>query len=93
MRHARRNMLKAAAGAAATLPLVFFSRHALAAKNDAMRASLKYQATPLGTKQCSNCTQFVPGKTPKDDGGCKIMAGDTEISPTAYCIAWVELKK
>lgn len=93
MQNTRRNILKAAAGAAAALPLVFLGRNALAAKNDAMRASLKYQPTPLGTKQCSNCTQFVPGKTPKDNGGCKIIAGDTEISPTAYCIAWVELKK
>jgi hypothetical protein len=37
--------------------------------------------------------QFVPGKAPKDKGGCKILPGDTEISPTGSCIAWVELKK
>ena len=92
MKSTRRNMLKAAAAGAAAIPLVFFSRAGLAAKNDAIRTSLKYQETPLGTKQCSNCTQFVPGKTPKDNG-CKVIAGDTEISPTAYCIAWVELKK
>jgi hypothetical protein len=37
--------------------------------------------------------QFVPGKTPKDKGGCKILPGDTEIAPAGFCVAWVELKK
>jgi hypothetical protein len=37
--------------------------------------------------------QFVPGKTAKDLGGCKIFAGDTEISPKAYCVAWVAKPK
>jgi len=63
---------------------------AYAAKNDALRGSLKYQATPNADKSCSTCMQFVPGKTPKDLGGCKIMPGDTEIAPTGYCAAWAK---
>ena len=93
MQSPRRVWLKAATGAAVAAPLVFFTRQALAAKNDALRGSLKYQATPSDKKSCSNCMQFVPGKTPKDNGGCKIIPGDTEIAPNAYCVAWVELKK
>lgn len=93
MQSSRRVWLKAVTGAAVAAPLVFFSRHSLATKNDALRASLKYQDKPSGTKHCANCLQFVPGKTPKDNGGCKILPGDTEISPDAYCVAWVELKK
>jgi hypothetical protein len=89
----RRVWLKAATGAAVAAPLMFFTRQSLAAKNDALRTSLKYQDTPSGTKTCATCMQFVPGKTPKDKGGCKILPGDTEIAPTGFCVAWVELKK
>ena len=93
MQNSRRVWLKAATGVAVAAPLVFFTRQSLAAKNDALRNSLKYQDKPSGTKQCDNCMQWVPGKTPKDKGACKIIPNDTEISPTGYCIAYVELKK
>ena len=91
MQNSRRIILKAAALAA--VPLTFYSAASLAAKNDATRTALKYQPTPNAGKQCSGCVQFVPGKTPKDNGGCKAIPNDTEIAPTGYCIAWVELKK
>lgn len=93
MDHSRRIWLKTATGAALVSPLALMSRTSLAAKNDALRSSLKYQETPNGTKQCSGCMQFVPGKTPKDKGSCKILPGDTEVSPTGFCVAFVELKK
>ena len=93
MQASRRTWIKAVAGAATIAPVVLFSRQGFAAKNDALRGSLKYQDTPSGTKRCSNCMQFVAGKTPKDKGGCKILPGDTEISPDGFCVAWVELKK
>lgn len=93
MQSSRRNWLKAATGAAVVAPLVFFARQSMGAKNDAMRTALKYQDTPSGTKRCDNCLQWVPGKTPKDKGGCKIFPGDTEVAPAGYCTAWVEMKK
>jgi hypothetical protein len=34
--------------------------------------------------------QFVPGKTEKNKGGCKVMPGDTEISSQGYCTAWAK---
>jgi hypothetical protein len=50
------------------------------------KAQFKYQSTPNGSKQCSNCTFFIAGKTPTANGTCKIVQGD--ISPKGYCIAW-----
>lgn len=81
----RRNMLKLGAGALAMIPVVAF-----AAKNEPLRKAMKYQDKPEGDKKCSTCMQFVPGKTAKDLGGCKIFAGDTEVAPEGYCTAWVK---
>ena len=81
----RRNMLKLGGIAVVMVPVAAF-----AAKNEALRTAMKYKNTPEGEKQCSNCLQFVPGKTPNDLGGCKVFAGDTEISPKGYCSAWAK---
>lgn len=85
MNLSRRNALKLGGAALAMIPVV-----ALAAKNDAMRSSMKYKDTPEGDKNCANCLQFVPGKTAADPGGCKIFPGDTEVSPKGYCVAWLK---
>ncbi|HVA34221.1 MAG TPA: high-potential iron-sulfur protein [Candidatus Baltobacteraceae bacterium] len=50
------------------------------------KAQFKYQHTPSGKKQCSNCTFFIPGKSATADGTCKIVEGS--ISPKGYCIAY-----
>jgi High potential iron-sulfur protein len=50
------------------------------------KAQFKYQDSPNGKKQCSNCTFFIAGKTPAANGTCKIVQGD--ISPKGYCIAY-----
>lgn len=81
----RRNMIKLGAAALAMIPVV-----ALAAKNDAMRTSMKYKDTPEGDKNCAGCIQFVPGKSATDLGGCKIFPGDTEVAPKGYCAAWAK---
>jgi hypothetical protein len=70
------------------LPLLIVSAPSSAATNAAMRTALKYQNTPNGDKDCARCAQFIPGKTPTGPGGCKVIAGDTEISPHGYCSAW-----
>ena len=93
MQASRRVWLKAVSGAAVAAPLVFFAHESLAAKNDALRTALKYQDTPSAGKHCDDCVQWVPGKTPKDKGGCKILPGDTEVAPTGWCSAFVEAKK
>jgi hypothetical protein len=86
----RRHFLKLGSVALAALPLLAVSAKAVAATNAGMRGSLKYQGKPEADKQCSTCTQFVPGKSAADLGGCKLMPGDTEIAPQGYCVAWVK---
>jgi anaerobic selenocysteine-containing dehydrogenase len=86
----RRDFLKIGAAAVTVIPLLSASRWADAATNATMRTSLKYQNKPEGDKSCSGCMQFVPGKTAKALGQCKAIAGDTEISPQGYCIAWAK---
>ena len=51
------------------------------------QANAKYQSTPNGDKKCSNCLQFVPGKSANENGTCKIVEGT--ISPNGYCVLWV----
>lgn len=90
VQNARRHFMKAAGSVVAVIPLVAVSTWAAAAKNPAMRTSLKYQDKPNADQKCSNCSQFVPGKNPKALGGCQLIAGDDEISPEGYCIAWMK---
>lgn len=86
----RRDFLKLGSALVAVIPLIPVSKWANAATNPTMRTSLKYQDKPNGEQKCGNCMQFVPGKTPKSRGECKIIPGDTEISPDGYCIAWAK---
>lgn len=89
----RRQFLKIGGAALAMIPVMSVSGNALATTNASMRAGMKYQDKPNGDKHCAICMQFVPGKTPKDKGGCKIIPGDTEISPQGYCVAWAAIPK
>jgi hypothetical protein len=75
------------------IPLLSVAGQSSAATNAAMRSALKYQDKPNGDKDCAACAQFIPGKTPTALGGCKLMAGDTEISPKGYCTAWTAKPK
>jgi len=90
--NARRTALKTISLGLASIPLLSISNAAVAAPSP-LRAALAYQDKPKGTQKCSNCMHFVAGKTAKDNGGCKLMAGDNGISPEGWCTAWVELKK
>jgi hypothetical protein len=88
----RRRAMSLALGGLMLAPFAPADR-ARAAQNAQMRAALKYQDTPMKDQQCSNCAHFIPGKTPKDRGGCQIIPGDTEISPNGWCTAWVAAPK
>lgn len=89
----RRQFVKIGGAVMVAIPIVAAGVDASAATNAAMRSALKYQDKPNGDKECSTCMQFVPGKKPTDLGGCKIMPGDTEISPKGYCTAWTAKPK
>ena len=80
----RRRFLKMSGTVLATIPIVVISNRADAATNAAVRSALKYQGTPEGDKSCSNCVQFVAPSS------CKLIAGDTEISPQGYCSVWTK---
>jgi len=84
----RRKMLKIASVSLALIPLATITRQARANTNTALRAQLKYQNTPKDDMICATCLEFVPGKSVKDLGGCKVIPGDDEISPNGYCISW-----
>jgi hypothetical protein len=86
----RRRFLKIGAAALAMIPVMVVSGRADAATNASLRTSLKYQGKPEGDKDCANCAQFVPGASAKALGSCKIIPGDTEISPQCYCVAWAK---
>jgi hypothetical protein len=86
----RRQFLKMGCTALAMIPVMAISGRSNAATNAGLRTALKYQDKPLAEKNCAGCLQFVPGATAKALGGCKIMAGDTEISPQGYCTAWAK---
>jgi len=52
----------------------------------ASQASMRYQTSPNGSKQCSGCQFFIPAADPKTNGSCKIVDGS--ISPNGYCMAF-----
>ena len=86
----RRQFLKIGSAILAAIPVMVVSRRADAAVNAGVRAALKYQDMPNGDKSCSKCMQFVPGASAKSLGSCKVIPGDTEISPQGYCAAWAK---
>jgi len=84
----RREFLKSAGFALAFIPLVVTSKHAMANTNAKVRAELKYQNSPKDDMSCTACLEFIPGKTVKDSGKCKVIPDDDEISPNGYCTKW-----
>jgi len=80
----RRQFLKISGAILAAIPIVVVSGRADAEANAAGRAALKYQDTPEGDKSCSTCMQFAAPSS------CKLIPGDTEISPQGYCSVWTK---
>jgi High potential iron-sulfur protein len=75
-------------GGAILLPslAVLSSGRAGADSSKASQASMHYQTSPNGNKQCSGCKFFLPGSDPSANGSCQIVDGS--ISPHGYCIAF-----
>ena len=84
----RRRLMKSAGIALALAPLIAVTREARASSDPAMRAKVKYQDFPMEGKNCSSCLEFIPGKSDKDLGRCKVIPDDDEISPNGYCSLW-----
>jgi hypothetical protein len=51
------------------------------------KAAVQYtdSGAPKGM-DCDDCVQFIPGKTPKDLGTCKVVEG--AINPHGHCLAF-----
>lgn len=56
------------------------------AQSKASQAVAMYQPTPHGKDQCDNCIHFIPGKTPKDAGACKVVEGS--IAAAGWCVMY-----
>jgi hypothetical protein len=87
----RRTFVKSAALVAGGAVLVGTNIRPAAAQQKLAQAAVKYQNTPNGSMECSNCMQFIPGKTADATGSCKVVEGS--INPHGYCIAWVAKPK
>lgn len=81
----RRGITIAAVGAVASTGLLK-AGPARAQAGKASQAVAMYQATPHGADQCDNCIHFIPGKTPKDAGTCKVVEGN--VSPQGWCVMY-----
>ena len=86
MNTTRRHFLKTVSAALLVIPLL--GKQANAASNSTLRAQLKYQNTPKDGMSCTACLEFIPGKSEKDLGGCKLIPDDDEIPPNGYCSRW-----
>ena len=79
----RRDLLKGVAILAGVAAL-----HPVAAQAKVTKAAMQYQDHPKGSAECSNCLQFIPGKTPTAMGTCEVVEG--AISPKGWCVAYVK---
>lgn len=84
----RRDFLKSASLALVLIPIMAASKQAMANTNSKLRTELQYQNLPKDNMSCTTCMEFIPGKTDKDLGKCKVIPGDDEISPNGYCTKW-----
>ncbi len=82
----RADFVKAAVILPALAGVIYAAASAPARAAKGSKTQFKYQDKPNGSKKCSGCTFYIPGKTATADGGCKIVEGS--ISPNGYCIAY-----
>ena len=88
MKISRRNFLRNVSIGLASIPMMVCNRQAMAQTNAALRTKFRYQDTPKDHMSCTFCLEFILGKSEIDRGGCKLMPGDDEISPSGYCTEW-----
>ncbi|MEO6925695.1 MAG: high-potential iron-sulfur protein [Rhodanobacter sp.] len=81
----RNGIAIAAVGAVAATGLLK-STPARAQAGKASQAVAMYQPKPHGADQCDNCIHWIPGKTPKDTGTCKVVEGT--IAPDGWCVMY-----
>jgi hypothetical protein len=84
----RRRVLKGACITLFAIPLAAITRNACAGRNASLREKFHYQDTPGEGKTCTQCLEFIPGKSEQSPGACKQIPGDDEIAPQGFCSLW-----
>jgi len=89
----RRSIVKGGVYALAGIAIASLTRTGTsAAETKLAKAAVQYvDAGKEEGKDCDDCIQFIPGKTPKAMGTCKIVEGD--INPHGHCIAFTPKPK
>jgi hypothetical protein len=89
----RRAALRGGLGAIAVVAIAWIAPGSAAAASDKVsKAAVQYTETGnVAGKDCDDCSQFLPGKSVKDPGTCKIVEGD--ISPHGHCLAFTPKPK
>ena len=89
----RRSIVKGGVSALTGIAIALLTRTGTSAAETKLAKSV-VQYVDAGKeegKDCDDCIQFVPGKTPKAMGTCKIVEG--EINPHGHCIAFTPKPK
>ena len=89
----RRDAVQRAIGAIAGVAMVSLTgAEAWAAETKLAKSAVKYvDASKDEGKDCDDCSQFIPGKTDKDLGTCRLVEG--AINPHGHCIAFTPKPK
>lgn len=84
----RRSIIKGGVSALAGIAIALLPRARLsAAETKLAKAAVRYvDAGKEAGKDCDDCIQFIPGKTPDSMGTCKVVEG--EINPHGHCLAF-----
>ena len=83
----RRDALKFGLDAGIGIAIVVMTRSAFSQTTKLSKEAVKYtDAGNVAGKDCDDCSQYMPGPTPKDAPTCKLVEGS--ISPHGHCIAF-----
>ena len=89
----RRTLIKRGFGTLASIAVVTLTgSHAYSADRKLDKSAVHYQdASKLKDQDCDDCINFIPGKTDKTPGTCKIVEGG--IDPHGHCDAFAAKAK
>jgi hypothetical protein len=89
----RRSIVKGGVYALTGIAIASLTRAGVsAAETKLAKSAVQYvDAGKEEGKDCDDCIQFIPGKSPKSLGTCKIVEG--EINPHGHCIAFTSKPK
>ena len=89
----RRSLFKSGIGALASIAIVAIpGTRTFAAETKLKKSAVQYVDVAKGEgADCDDCVQFIPGKTEKALGTCKLVEG--KINPHGHCNAFTRKPK